>query len=235
MLDLANISVAYGRREVVRNVTMTVAEGEVVALIGSNGAGKSTTLKAISGLLPLRSGSIHFNGQCISNRPPHEIVAQGLAHVPEGRKLFPDMTVREHLELGAIRKKGREGVQADQEAWVLGLFPLLKERWNQTAGTMSGGQQQMLAIARGLMSNPVCVMFDEPSLGLAPVIVDQLMDVIQCLQAAGIATLLVEQRVDLALSIASRVYVIENGHLSLSGEADDLRNDPRIEAAYLGT
>ena len=204
MLELQDLSVAYGHRVALQGVSLTVGAGEIVTLVGGNGAGKSTTLKTISGLLRPRSGQIVFEGQRIDALAPHQILALGLAHVPEGRLLFKDMSVWEHLELGALRAP-EQGAPFEQTLeWVLGLFPILKERRDQKAGTLSGGQQQMLAIARGLMSRPRLLMLDEPSLGLAPIVVDTLADIIVQLNAGGMAVLLVEQRVDLALRISQR-------------------------------
>lgn len=234
MLELNDIVVRYGRREVIHGLSMKVAAGEVVTLVGSNGAGKTTTLKTISGLLRPSSGSITFAGDRIDNAQPHEIIARGVVHVPEGRLLFPDMTVWEHIELGGIRAHAGGRSHAERVDWVHELFPILVERRDQKAGTLSGGQQQMLAIARGLMANPRCLMLDEPSLGLAPIMVDLLADTIRNLHEAGITILLVEQRVDLALRLAHRGYVLETGTIVLEEKADVLLEDPRVKAAYLG-
>jgi branched-chain amino acid transport system ATP-binding protein len=234
VLKVDGIKVRYGRREVIHDVSLTVSEGEVVTLVGSNGAGKTTTLKTISGLLRPVAGSISFDGKRIDNLQPHEIIEHGVVQVPEGRLMFPDMTVYEHLELGAIRARGQKSF-AERIDWIYSLFPILKERRDQKGGTMSGGQQQMLAIARALMAEPRCLMLDEPSLGLAPIVVDQLADVITALHKEGLTILLVEQRVDLALRLAHRGYVLETGNVVLEDRADALLNNPRVKAAYLGT
>ena len=234
MLELQDLSVAYGHRVALQGISLTVAAGEIVTLVGGNGAGKSTTLKTISGLLRPRSGQIVFEGQRIDALAPHQILALGLAHVPEGRLLFKDMSVWEHLELGALRAP-EQGAPFEQTLeWVLGLFPILKERRAQKAGTLSGGQQQMLAIARGLMSRPRLLMLDEPSLGLAPIVVDTLADIIVQLNAGGMAVLLVEQRVDLALRISQRAYVLETGSIVMQGASQQVMQDPAIKSAYLG-
>jgi branched-chain amino acid transport system ATP-binding protein len=234
MLELQDLSVAYGHRVALQGISLTVAAGEIVTLVGGNGAGKSTTLKTISGLLRPRSGQIVFEGQRIDALAPYQILALGLAHVPEGRLLFKDMSVWEHLELGALRAP-EQGAPFEQTLeWVLGLFPILKERRDQKAGTLSGGQQQMLAIARGLMSRPRLLMLDEPSLGLAPIVVDTLADIIVQLNAGGMAVLLVEQRVDLALRISQRAYVLETGRIVMQGASQQVMQDPAIKSAYLG-
>lgn len=235
MLKVDGVKVSYGRREVIHDLSLTVAEKEIVTLVGSNGAGKTTALKTISGLLRPTAGSIEFDGKRIDRMQPHEIIEHGVVQVPEGRLLFADMTVYEHLELGALRagEKGRSFSQRID--WIYAMFPILKERRDQRAGTMSGGQQQMLAIARGLMAEPRCLMLDEPSLGLAPIMVDQLADAIRSLHEAGLTILLVEQRVDLALRLANRGYVLETGNIVLEDSAGALLNDPRVKAAYLGT
>jgi branched-chain amino acid transport system ATP-binding protein len=234
VLELNDIVVRYGRREVIHGLSMKVGAGEVVTLVGSNGAGKTTTLKTISGLLRPVSGTITFAGERIDTAQPHEIIARGVVHVPEGRLLFPDMTVREHIELGGIRAHVGGRSHPERVDWVHELFPILQERRDQKAGTLSGGQQQMLAIARGLMANPRCLMLDEPSLGLAPIMVDLLADTIRNLHEAGITILLVEQRVDLALRLAHRGYVLETGRIVIEDSADVLLQDPRVKAAYLG-
>ena len=234
MLELDAINVRYGRREVLHDLSLTVGHGEVVTLVGSNGAGKTTTLKTISGLIRPTSGDIRFDGERIGALDSHRIIELGVVHVPEGRLLFPDMTVAEHIDLGGIRAREDGKSAAERTEWVNDLFPILRERRNQKAGTLSGGQQQMLAIARGLMANPRCLMLDEPTLGLAPIVVDQLADTIRSLHADGIAILLVEQRVDLALRLADRGYVLETGRLVLEERASVLLEDPRVKTAYLG-
>ncbi|MGE0733540.1 MAG: ABC transporter ATP-binding protein [Alphaproteobacteria bacterium] len=234
MLEVRNLRVRYGNREALHGIDFDVRAGEIVTLVGSNGAGKTTTLKAISGLFRLAAGEIRFNGERIDGLAPHAIIARGIAHIPEGRLLFKDMTVYEHLELGAIRA-GQEGKDfAARLDWAYELFPILKERGEQRAGTLSGGQQQMLAIARGLMSNPRLLMLDEPSLGLAPIVVDTLADTISSLHRSGIVVLLVEQRVDMALRLAHRGYVIETGRIVLEDKAAALLANPRVKEAYLG-
>jgi len=235
VLKIIDLHLRYGRRAALHGVSLRVADGEIVTLIGSNGAGKTTVLKAISGLLRGSDGMIEFDGSRIDTLPPHEIVARGIAHVPEGRLLFPDMSVLEHLELGALRARAGGRNYAERLRWVFDLFPILQERRAQKAGNMSGGQQQMLAIGRGLMSNPKCLMLDEPSLGLAPIVVDTLADTIKELHEAGITILLVEQRVDLALRLADRGYVLETGRIVLEDAAAALLADPRVQQAYLGT
>jgi branched-chain amino acid transport system ATP-binding protein len=234
VLRIADLRIRYGRRAALHGVSLSVADGEIVTLIGSNGAGKTTVLKAISGLLR-GAGTIEFAGARIDSLPPHEIVARGIAHVPEGRLLFPEMSVLDHLDLGALRARPGGRNYAERLRWVFDLFPILQERHAQKAGNMSGGQQQMLAIGRGLMSNPKCLMLDEPSLGLAPIVVDTLADTIKELHEAGITILLVEQRVDLALRLADRGYVLETGRIVLEDSADALLADPRVQQAYLGT
>ncbi len=234
MLEVKDIVVRYGRREVIHELSLSVADGEVVTLIGSNGAGKTTTLKSISGLLRPVSGSIVFDGERIDTMQPHDIIARGVVQVPEGRLLFPDMSVGEHIELGGVRARSGGRTYSERVDWVHEMFPILLERRDQKAGTLSGGQQQMLAIARGLMANPRCLMLDEPSLGLAPIMVDLLADTIRSLHEAGITILLVEQRVDLALRLAHRGYVLETGRVVLEERAEVLLEDPRVKAAYLG-
>ena len=234
MLEVRQIVVRYGKRTSVSQLSLHVKAGEIVTLVGGNGAGKTTTLKALSGLLPLAHGEIWFCGERMDALAPHQILAKGLAHVPEGRMLFKDMSVKAHLELGSLRTPAHAASFNDTLAWVFELFPVLKERSQQLAGTLSGGQQQMLAIARGLMSQPRLLMLDEPSLGLAPIVVDTLVDIIRTLHAKGLSILLVEQRVDLALQLAQRAYVMESGQVTLSGAAADLARDPKVKQAYLG-
>ena len=234
MLKLKGLRVRYGQREAVHGLDFEVRAGEIVTLVGSNGAGKTTTLKAISGVLRVAGGTVEFEGKRIDGLAPHAIIERGIAHVPEGRLLFKDMTVVEHLELGAIRAP-RTGATFQQRVdRAFELFPILQERRDQRAGTMSGGEQQMLAIARGLMSGPKMLMLDEPSLGLAPIIVDTLADAIRSLHKAGIVILLVEQRVDMALQLADRGYVVETGRIVLEDRADALLVNPKVKEAYLG-
>jgi branched-chain amino acid transport system ATP-binding protein len=233
VLEIANLDVRFGRREVLHGVSLSVRQGEIVTLVGSNGAGKTTLLKTISGLVRPSDGTIVFDGERIDRMPPHAIIARGLAQIPEGRLLFPQMTVLEHLELGGLRAENRAEPAAALDR-VFGLFPILAERRHQKAGTLSGGQQQMVAIGRGLMAAPRCLMLDEPSLGLAPIMVDTLADTIVSLHKSGLTILLVEQRVDLALRLADRGYVMETGRIVLEDAASALLADERVREAYLG-
>jgi len=233
LLRVDGIEVGYGDLTAVRDVSLEVREGEAVALIGANGAGKTTTLRAVSGLLPLRRGRIEFQGQRLDGLGPAEIVARGIAHVPEGRQLFPTMTVRENLELGARSRAARVG-RAEMLERVFELFPRLRERREQLAGTLSGGEQQMCAIGRGLMARPRLLMLDEPSLGLAPVLVKAIFEDLVRINAQGITVLLVEQNVLRALHLAHRGYVLENGRMTLSGPRDELLASGHIKQAYLG-
>lgn len=234
MLKLSGVSVRYGLREALHDVSLEVKQGELVTLIGSNGAGKTTCLKTISGLLTPSSGTIEFLGQNVAGHAPHRLLVMGMAHVPEGRLLFSDMTVSEHLELGAIRAAPDAPSYAARLEFCFSLFPKLKERRLQRAGTLSGGEQQMVAISRGLMSSPKLLMLDEPSLGLAPIMVDTLADVITALHGQGITVLLVEQRVDLALKLANRGYVLETGRVVLTDTAAALVANPQVKQAFLG-
>lgn len=234
MLEIDKLYVRYGQKEALHGISLTVREGEIVTLIGSNGAGKTTTLKSVSALLRAASGEIRFDGVRIDREQPHTIIGRGLVHVPEGRLLFPAMTVVEHLDLGSLRTRPDAPPAARRLEEVFELFPILQERRAQKAGTMSGGQQQMLAIGRALMAAPRFLMLDEPTLGLAPVMVDQLADAIKRLHRSGMTILLVEQRVDLALSLANRGYVLETGAVVIEDQADRLLTDARIKAAYLG-
>ena len=233
LLRLEGIEVGYGALTAVREVSLEVAVGETVALIGSNGAGKTTTLKAITGLLPLRRGTVALDGERIDGLSPARVVGRGIAHVPEGRQLFPTMSVRENLELGAAGPDARAR-RADTLEWVFRLFPRLAERTRQRAGTLSGGEQQMCAIGRGLMARPRLLMLDEPSLGLAPVVVKQIFAVLAQINRDGTTILLVEQNVARALGLAHRGYVLENGRIALSGPRDALLASGHIKQAYLG-
>jgi branched-chain amino acid transport system ATP-binding protein len=233
LLEVRDIRTRYGAIEALKGISLTVDEGEVVTLIGSNGAGKSTTLRSISGLTPASSGTITFGGQEITHVPAHEIVGRGIALAPEGRHCFPRMTVLENLELGAHQRRG-PGVTEDFKR-VYELFPLLKERESQKAGTMSGGEQQMLAIGRALMARPKLLMLDEPSLGIAPLVVQRIYQTIGEINSSGVAILLVEQNANYALDAASRGYVLETGHVALANDSASLRNDPEVQRAYLGT
>jgi branched-chain amino acid transport system ATP-binding protein len=231
LLQLKGVESGYGRARALHGITLAVDTHEVVALIGANGAGKSTILRAISGLNPVFSGSIRFEGAEIGNAKPREIVRLGIAHCPEERKIWPDLTVLEHLELGAIVRGRAQTSQLDE---MYAMFPILGERRKQLAGTLSGGQQQMVAIARALMSRPKLLMLDEPSLGLAPKVTEEVMATIHRVSSAGTAILLVEQNAQFALSTATRAYVIENGVVRREGATSDLRDDPSIRTAYLG-
>lgn len=233
-LEIRNLVAGYGDTIVLRDVSLTVPNGQVVALLGANGNGKTTTLNAISGLVTeVRSGSIHLDGAPIGTMPAHERVEAGIAHVPQGRQLFPFMTVRENLELGAYAPRGR-AQERDMLDWLFEIFPRVKERLGQAAGSLSGGEQQMCAIARGLMSQPRYLLLDEPSLGLAPIVVKQVMRVIGTIASRGIGILLVEQNVVLALKQASHAYVLEHAKIALEGPAAELVNDDGIRRAYLG-
>lgn len=233
MLEIDNIQVAYGGIQALKGVSLQVGRHELVALIGANGAGKSTTLRAVSGLLRLRSGTIRYDGVAIDRLPTHRIVALGLAHCPEGRRIFPNLTVAENLRMGAVQRRDAAAVVSDRRE-VFELFPLLAERQGQLGATLSGGEQQMLAIGRALMSRPQLLLLDEPSLGLAPLMVQRIFGVISRLKAAGTTILLVEQNARQALEIADRAYVLEAGRVVLAGPAADLRRNPRVEQAYLG-
>jgi len=233
MLEVKNIQVAYGKIVAVKDVSVTVNQGEIVTLIGSNGAGKSTTLRTISGLIKPKSGEITFNGKRIDGIPGHEIVAMGICHAPEGRRIFPRMTVKENLELGAFIRNDKAAVTADMER-VLDLFPRLKERIDQRAGTMSGGEQQMLAVSRALMGDPKLLLLDEPSMGLAPVLVELIFDTIVKIRKQGVTILLIEQNATAALEVADRAYVLESGKVKMSGSAKELSSDDKVTKAYLG-
>jgi branched-chain amino acid transport system ATP-binding protein len=235
LLELAEIEVRYGAIRALQGVSLGVAEGELVALIGSNGAGKSTTLRTISGLLRPSHGTITFDGAGITDAPSERIVARGISHCPEGRRIFGGLTVAENLRLGAVSRPRSAGVAvAEDLAMVLELFPLLKERLGQAGGTLSGGEQQMLAIGRALMSRPRLLLLDEPSLGLAPIMVERIFATIAELKRQGRTILLVEQNVHQALEVADRAYVLETGRVTLEGAADVLRHDPKVEQSYLG-
>jgi branched-chain amino acid transport system ATP-binding protein len=233
MLSLENIQVSYGNIKALRGISLHVDEGELVTLIGSNGAGKSTCLKTISGLLHPNSGKIYYREEDISHTSPYEIVHRGISQCPEERHVFPGLTVSENLAMGSIQRKDKVEVARDLE-WVLSLFPVLEERYHQTAGTLSGGEQQMLAISRALMSRPRLLLLDEPSLGLAPIMVQTIFSVIKQVRLRGGTILLVEQNAHQALEIADRGYVIETGEIILEGPASKLRSDEGVEKAYLG-
>ena len=233
LLEVQDLSVFYGAIQAIKGVSFNVEEGEIVTLIGANGAGKSTTLKTISGITRPKGGSIKFNGADISARAPHLIVADGVSHCPEGRRVFANLSVRENLLLGAFTVNDRNKISRNMER-VFSRFPRLKERLHQSAGTLSGGEQQMLAMGRALMSEPKLLLLDEPSMGLSPILVEQIFDIIREINQAGTSILLVEQNAFMALGIASRAYVLETGRVVLSGDAAKLREDPKVRAAYLG-
>jgi branched-chain amino acid transport system ATP-binding protein len=233
LLEVDEIRTYYGSIEALKGVSLTVEEGEVVTLIGSNGAGKSTTLRSISGLTPARAGQIRFQGTDITRIPAHEIVGHGIALSPEGRHCFPRMTVRENLDLGAHHRRGA-GISDDLER-VFELFPRLHEREKQKAGTMSGGEQQMLAIGRALMARPRLLMLDEPSMGIAPILVQRIYETIVQINRDGVTILLVEQNANYALDVSARGYVLETGRVVLANNSDLLRDDPEVQRAYLGT
>jgi branched-chain amino acid transport system ATP-binding protein len=233
MLKVDNLEVAYGNIKAIKGISLEVNQGEIVTLIGSNGAGKSTTLRAISGILKPRSGSITFNGERIDGVEGHEIVAKGICQSPEGRRIFPRMTVDENLDLGAFLRNDKAAIAADRER-VLELFPRLQERIDQKAGTMSGGEQQMLAVGRALMGSPKLLLLDEPSMGLAPVLVDMIFETIEKINKQGTTILLVEQNALAALNVADRAYVLESGSIKMSGKAKDLISNDEVTKAYLG-
>ncbi|MFA5031418.1 MAG: ABC transporter ATP-binding protein [bacterium] len=234
MLKLESVSVYYDKREVLKSLSFQVRPGEIVTLIGANGAGKTTTLMTISGLVKLRSGKIIFNNKDISNMSDYKIVQQGIVHVPEGRHIFPQLTVLENLQMGAFLRRDKKQIKQDMD-YAFSLFPILAERKSQQGGTLSGGEQQMLAIARGLMASPKLLLLDEPSLGLAPKVVDIIFDVILKIHAEGTTILLVEQNAQRALSIANYGYVIEVGKISLTDSGTNLLENPQVKEAYLGS
>lgn len=233
MLTVENINVYYGVIHALKDISFQVNEGEIVALIGANGAGKTTTLQTVSGMLSAKSGSIRFQDQEISRMPEHKIVKQGISHVPEGRRMFSNLTVLENLKMGAYTRKDKQEINNSLEM-VYERFPRLKERTRQLAGTLSGGEQQMLAMGRAMMSHPKLLMLDEPSMGLAPILVQQIFDIIKELHAAGTTILLVEQNAEMALAIADRAYVCESGRIVLSGTGAELAASDQIKRAYLG-
>ncbi|WP_346966948.1 ABC transporter ATP-binding protein [Bifidobacterium angulatum] len=233
MLDIKNLSVSYGAIDAVKNISMHVDDGEIVSLIGANGAGKTTTLHTITGLVPAKSGSVMFNGHDLLKERNHNIVTYGMAHIPEGRHVFTRMSVQENLEMGAFSIKNDSTMAADLDM-VFDLFPRLKERRRQLAGTLSGGEQQMVAMGRALMSHPNTILMDEPSMGLSPKLVKEIFAIIRKLHAEGITVLLVEQNAKMALSIADRAYVLETGSITMEGGAKDLLHDEKVRKAYLG-
>lgn len=234
LLEINGLVVRYGGIRALNDLSLQVPQGSIVTLIGANGAGKSTTLRTISGLVPAAAGSIRFDGVEIAGKPAHSIVAAGLAHVPEGRLVFPELTVRENLMMGAYLRRDRREIAADLE-WVGDFFPRLRERIAQIAGTLSGGEQQMLAIGRALMGRPRCLMLDEPSLGIAPLLVETIFArLVDLNKERGLTLLLVEQNASLALKVSDYAYVLETGHIHLEGPSSELKNRPEIQAAYLG-
>jgi branched-chain amino acid transport system ATP-binding protein len=233
VLKVSGLKVAYGGIQAVKGVDLEVRPGELVALIGANGAGKTTSLKAITGSLGISSGDVTYLGRSIKGQPAHLLVGNGLAMVPEGRGVFARMTIVENLQMGAYCRSDNSGISADIEK-MFGIFPRLKERAHQLAGTMSGGEQQMLAMARALMSQPKLLLLDEPSMGLSPIMVEKIFEVVRTVSAAGTTILLVEQNAKLALQAASRGYVMESGLITMTGDAKSMLNDPRVKAAYLG-
>jgi branched-chain amino acid transport system ATP-binding protein len=233
MLELKEVHTYYGNIHALKGVSMTVAEGEIVTMIGSNGAGKSTTLRTIQGILRPKKGTILLEGEALEKLPPHKIVERGVSQSPEGRLIFPRMSVQENLEMGAYTRKDKAGIEQDFE-WVFKLFPRLKERINQKGGTLSGGEQQMLAIGRAMMAHPRIMLLDEPSMGLSPILVEQIFETIVELNKQGTTILLVEQNARMALSIAHRGYVLQTGEIILHDTSAKLKEDPMIQKSYLG-
>ncbi len=233
MLEIKDLSVSYGAIEAVKGISLTVNDGEIVSLIGANGAGKTTTLHAITGLVPAQSGSVMFNGTDLLKTHNHDIVRLGMAHIPEGRHVFTRMSVQENLEMGAYSLKDQSSMAKDLDM-VFDMFPRLKERRTQKAGTLSGGEQQMLAMGRALMSHPNTVLMDEPSMGLSPKLVKEIFSIIRRLHEQGITVLLVEQNAKMALSIADHAYVLETGRITMEGDAKELLNNEQVRKAYLG-
>ena len=233
LLKVSGLKVAYGGIQAVKGVDFEVRQGELVTLIGSNGAGKTTTMKAITGLLPLNEGDIQYLGNSIKGRGPWDLVKQGLAMVPEGRGVFTRMTITENLQMGAHIRRDKAGIAEDMDK-VFTIFPRLKERKDQLAGTMSGGEQQMLAMGRALMSRPKVLLMDEPSMGLSPIMVDKIFEVVRDVYAQGVTIMQVEKNASRALAIANRGYVMESGIITMHGDAKDMLNDPKVRAAYLG-
>jgi len=233
MLTIKDLHVHYGGIHALRGIDLEIAEGQIISLIGANGAGKSTTLKSIMGLVNKTSGTIEWNGKDITNLATRHVVKEGIVLCPEGRRVFPDLTVEENLRIGAYLRNDKEGIQKDKE-WVYELFPRMKEREWQLAGTLSGGEQQMLAVGRALMSKPKLLMLDEPSLGLAPLVIKDIFAIIKQIKEAGVNVLLIEQNAKAALEISDYAYVMETGIITMSGKGKDLMNDERVKKAYLG-
>jgi branched-chain amino acid transport system ATP-binding protein len=233
LLALNRLNVAYGGIHAVKGIDLTVDQGELVCLIGANGAGKTTTLKGITGLQPIKSGTIHYNGEDITGKPPFQLVRKGLSMVPEGRGVFGGLTIEENLAMGAYARNDHAAIAQDVER-VFALFPRLKERRKQTAGTLSGGEQQMLAMGRAMMSRPKLLLLDEPSMGLAPLMVQKVFETVLAISEEGVTILLIEQNAKLALEVSGRGYVMESGQITLHGDARKLLSDPKVRAAYLG-
>jgi branched-chain amino acid transport system ATP-binding protein len=233
LLELRSLEISYGGINAVKGINITVNKGELVCLIGANGAGKTTTLKAVCGMVPVKSGEILYNDKKITGIPPYKLVQQGISMVPEGRGIFGQLTVEENLLMGAYRRNDKEGIASDIEKYYQ-IFPRLKERYKQSAGTLSGGEQQMLAIARALMSRPILLLLDEPSMGLAPLMVEKIFSVICDINQQGMTLLLVEQNAKLSLEISDTAYVMESGLITLSDKAKDLLDNPQVRHAYLG-
>jgi len=233
ILEIDDIHVFYDNIEALQGVSINVESGQIVTLVGANGAGKTTTLKAVSGLLHPRRGDIRFEGASLRDVPPHRVAAMGVRHVPEGRRIFARLTVAENLAMGAFARRGRKAVAEDRER-MLTLFPVLRERLNQVAGTLSGGEQQMVATARALMGRPQLLLMDEPSMGLSPLMVERVFETIRTINEQGVTILLVEQNAVMALDIADQGYVMESGRIVLAGRAEDLLDDERVQRAYLG-
>jgi branched-chain amino acid transport system ATP-binding protein len=233
LLEVSGLEVRYGGIHALRGVALKVNAGEVVALIGANGAGKTTTLKAVSGMLKPAAGTVSLDGKAVTGLKAHEFVGRGMAHAPEGRGIFLNLTVAENLELGAYLRRDKDGIKADAEKYLV-LFPRLRERWTQVAGTLSGGEQQMLAVARALMSRPRLLLLDEPSLGLAPLVIETIFSVITTVNKEGVSVLLVEQNAHKALTIAHRGYVLETGKVVMEGTGKELLSSPEVQKAYLG-
>lgn len=233
MLEIADIETFYGNIQALKGVSLRIGQGEIVTLIGANGAGKTTTLMSISGVTPTRKGAVRFLGEDITRLSTERIVSLGITQVPEGRMIFPRLTVKENLLMGAYLRRDRAGIREDEER-VYTLFPVLRERRSQLGGTLSGGEQQMLAIGRALLARPKLLLLDEPSLGLAPLVVENIFEIIVQINAAGVTVLLVEQNAQMALQIAHRAYVLETGRVTLEGEARELLTDPKVRSAYLG-
>lgn len=234
LLEVKNLAVNYGMIKALKGINFEVNEGEIIALIGANGAGKTTTLHTVSGILPIAGGNIYLEGKDITKVPAHKIVKMGISQVPEGRRVFSQMTVLENLKMGAFTRKEKDSVIENDLKDIYARFPRLEERKNQMAGTLSGGEQQMLAMGRALMSKPKILLLDEPSMGLSPILVSEIFDIIKAINESGTTILLVEQNAKKALSIANRAYVLETGNIAMSGDASKLINDDNIKKAYLG-